>query len=59
MAPNITIDNNEDEILVKTPIINNIPGIVSANAIGICISGGNPRGPVRNPTKPGLNFPVP
>ena len=59
MAPNITIDNNEDEILVKTPIINNIPGIVSANAIGICISGGSPRVPVRNPTKPGLNFPVP
>lgn len=53
------MDNKDAEILVKTPIINKIPGIVSAKAIGICISGGNPSGPVRNPTKPGLNFPVP
>ena len=47
------------EIRVKTPPINNIPGIISANAIGICISGGNPNFPVRNPPNPGFSFPEP
>lgn len=47
------------EIRVSTPMINNIPGIISANAIGICISAGSPNFPVRNPTNPGFNFPDP
>jgi len=59
MAPIMIIDNNDAEILVKTPIISKIPGIVSARAKGICISGGKPRGPVRKPTKPSPNLPVP
>ena len=42
MAPSITIDNNDAEILVNPPIISNTPGTNSANAIGNCISAGNP-----------------
>ena len=53
------IDSIDAEIRVKIPTINNIPGIISANAIGICISGGNPNCPVRNPTNPGFSFPEP
>ena len=59
MAPSIIIESKDAEILVNTPTINKIPGIVSARAIGICISAGSPKGPVKNPTKPEPNFPVP
>ena len=52
------IDNIDDDILVKTPTMRRIPVIVSARAIGICISGGNPM-LFRNSKNPGLNFPVP
>ena len=51
------IESNDAEILVKTPKISNIPGTVSAKAIGICISAGSPNGPVKNPIKAGPNFP--
>jgi len=51
--------NIDAEIRVKIPTINNIPGIISASAIGICISGGNPTCPVRNPTNPGFSFTEP
>jgi len=50
------MDNNDAEILVKTPTIKRIPGMVSAKANGICISGGNPNEPVRKLTKSGENF---
>ena len=42
MAPSITIDNKDADILVSPPIINNTPGTNSANAIGNYISAGNP-----------------
>lgn len=58
IAPRLIIDNREQEILVKTPIIKRIPAIVSARAIGICISAGSPK-PVRKLTKPGPNLPDP
>ena len=56
IAPSITIDNNDDEILVNPPMINNTPGTNSANAIGNCISGGSPMFG-RFSAKPGPNFP--
>ena len=59
IAPSIMMANIDAEIRVKIPTINNIPGIISANAIGICISGGNPNCPVRNPPNPGFSFPEP
>ena len=56
IAPSPIIESNEDDILVITPIINKIPGITSARAIGICISAGRPTAPVRKPRNPSLNF---
>ena len=57
IAPSIIIANREEEILDKTPTIKRIPPIVSARAIGICISAGSPtKGPVRKPTKSGPNL---
>ena len=53
IAPIIIIESNDAEILLKTPMINRIPGINSANAIGMCISGGNPK-LSKNPPNPGL-----
>ena len=53
------MESNEAETLLRTPIIIKIPGINSANAIGICISAGSPNGPVRNPTKPSPNLLTP
>ena len=55
----MTIESKDAEILVRTPINSKIPGISSARAIGTCISAGSPRGPVKNPAKPGPNFPEP
>jgi len=52
------IDKIDEEILDKTPTIRRMPPIVSAKAIGIYISTGNPIF-VRKPAKPGLNFPDP
>lgn len=51
--------NIDAETRVRIPVINNIPGIISANAIGICISGANPNCPVRNPINCGFSFPRP
>ena len=56
IAPSITIDSNDAEILVNPPMINNTPGTNSANAIGNCISAGNPM-LGRFSAKPGPNFP--
>lgn len=56
IAPSMTIDNIEAEILVKAPIIKRIPGTSSPRAIKNCISAGIPIW-FKNPTKPGLNFP--
>ena len=58
IAPSIMIDKIDEEIRDKTPRIRRIPPIVSANAIGICNSAGNPI-PVKKSAVPGLNFPVP
>ena len=58
MAPSIMIHKIDEEILDKTPTMRRVPPIVSAKAIGICISTGNPI-LVRKPAKPGLNFPDP
>ena len=49
---------NAEEILLSTPEIIKIPGIASANAIGICISGGSPIFGKKSPN-PGLNFDIP
>ena len=58
IAPSIMIDKIDEEILDKTPMIRRMPPIVSAKAIGICNSTGNPIF-VRKPAKPGSNFPDP
>jgi len=42
IAPNIMMDKIDEEILDKTPMISRMPPIVSAKAIGICNSTGNP-----------------
>ena len=55
MAPSIIIDKIDEEILDKTPTISKIPPIVSAKAIGICNSTGNPI-LVSQPATPGSNF---
>ena len=49
---------SDAEILVRIPLINNIPEITSASAIGICISTGNPilSNMLINPVP---NFPTP
>lgn len=52
------MDDSEVEILVRTPIINKNPGTNSYKASGICISGGNPNGPVKKPANPRLNFDI-
>ena len=52
------IDKIDEEILDKTPMIRRMPPIVSAKAIGICSSTGNPLF-ARKPAKPGSNFPEP
>ncbi len=52
------IDKIDDETLDKTPTIKRIPPMVSAKAIGICNSAGNPI-LVSHPATPGLNFPDP
>ena len=49
---------SDAEILVKMPLINNIPEITSASAIGIYISTGIPIFPSIL-TNPGPNFPAP
>lgn len=56
IAPSITIDSNDAEILVNPPIISNTPGTNSASAIGNCISTGNPMF-TRFSVNPGPNFP--
>ena len=55
----MTIESKDADILVSMPNNSKIPGTSSAKAIGICISAGSPRGPVKNPVKPGPNFPEP
>ena len=52
------IESNDAENLLSTPTINNIPGINSANAIGICISGGSPM-LGKKFANPGLNLATP
>ncbi len=42
IAPSIIIEINDAVSLLKIPPIKKIPGINSANAIGICISTGSP-----------------
>lgn len=56
IAPSITIESKDAEILVNPPMINNTPGTNSAKAIGICISAGNPM-LGRFSANPGPNFP--
>ena len=58
MAPNIMIDINDADNLLRTPITNKIPGINSAKAIGICISAGNPMFD-KKLVNQGLNLPIP
>lgn len=58
IAPNIIIEINDADNLLRTPIIMKMPGINSANAIGICISAGNPMFG-RFSANPGLNFEIP
>ena len=58
MAPNIMIEINTAENLLRTPKTKKIPGINSANAIGICISAGMPMF-VKKFTNPGLNLDIP
>lgn len=58
MAPSIIIEINDADNLLKIPMINNIPGTNSANAIGICISAGNPMFG-KFSANPGLNFDIP
>ncbi len=52
------IQSNDADNLLETPIVNKIPGTNSANAIGICISGGIPMLD-KKLTNPGLNLPIP
>ena len=52
------ITSNDADNLLRTPIINKIPGTNSANAIGICISTGSPMF-VKKLANPGLNLPIP
>ena len=42
IAPSIIIEIIAPDNLLNTPMINRIPGINSANAIGICNSAGTP-----------------
>ena len=52
------IQSNDADNLLATPKTNKIPGINSAKAIGICISGGIPMFD-KKLTNPGLNLPIP
>ncbi len=58
IAPNMIIDINDADNLLSTPSIKKIPGTNSANAIGICISTGNPMFG-KFSANPGLNFDIP
>ena len=58
IAPNMIIEINDADNLLRTPMINKIPGISSANAIGICNSAGNPMFG-KFSANPGLNFEIP
>ena len=58
IAPNITIESNDADNLLRIPIINKVPGINSANTSGICISTGIPLF-VKKFVKPGLSLDIP
>lgn len=58
IAPNIMTEINDADNLLNTPIIIKMPGINSANAMGTCISAGNPM-LGRFSANPGLNFEIP
>ena len=58
IAPNMIIVIITADNLLNIPKIKKIPGISSANAIGICISIGIPI-LVRKLLNPGLNFAIP
>ncbi len=58
IAPNMIIEINDADNLLKTPNTSNIPGINSANAIGIAISAGSPIFG-KFSANPGLNFEIP
>lgn len=42
IAPSMIMEINDADNLLRTPIINKIPGTNSASAIGICNSAGRP-----------------
>ena len=58
IAPSMIIEISDADNLLRTPMINKIPGTNSANAIGICISAGNPMFG-KFSANPGLNFDIP
>jgi len=58
IAPNMIVEINDADNLLRTPMINKIPGTNSANAIGICNSAGSPMlGKLL--ANPGSNFGIP
>jgi len=58
IAPSIIIEIIAPDSLLNTPMINKIPGINSANAIGICNSAGSPMFE-RALVNPGSNLLIP
>ncbi|MGH1566159.1 MAG: hypothetical protein ACRBB5_01770 [Nitrosopumilus sp.] len=58
IAPNIMMESNDADSLLKTPAINKIPGTISARAIGICIYGGSPMFGKKF-ANPGFSFDIP
>ena len=58
IAPNMMMEINDADNLLRIPIINKIPGTNSANANGICISTGSPM-LGKFSANPGLNFEIP
>ncbi len=52
------IESKETDNLLRTPIITKIPATNSANAIGICISGGSPMSD-KKLENPGLDLAIP
>lgn len=58
MAPNMIIEINDADNLLRIPMISKIPGTNSANAIGICISAGKPMFG-KFSANPGLNLDAP
>ena len=58
IAPNMMIEINDADNLLRTPITIKIPGTNSANAMGICNSTGNPMFGIFS-ANPGLNFEIP